>query len=313
MVLRKILNADLNDYFSPIFLDQPNVQQIQLNIRSLLQLYYSTHDIHLNFEYLESLETIEVVIDALISNANKLSDDLAMLHSIALAYFSVVQGGGPFGSVITDDSGQFISAGSNHVTRLNDPTAHGEVHAIRNAIYQNQSLSGAILYTSCMTCPMCYGFAIDHNVSTIKYCSTANDAYNYAGFKDDHLWTMLDSLIRHDLFQPHLFRLTGPLTIVPVRLGDGQDLISLLQSICKTHGFEPLGLRFESDQPVALSLFSYMALRWANVSMPQLIYIQPFKAKIHFDHYEYFSFLASHVLSFYRLIPTDSVYGQQYK
>lgn len=311
MALRKILNADLKDSFYPIFLQQPNAHQLQSNIRSLLQLYYSNHDINLNFQYLESLETIEAVIDILISDSNTLSDDLAMLHSIALAYFSVVQGGGPFGSIITDDSGQFISAGSNHVTRLNDPTAHGEVHAIRNAIDQNQSLTGSILYTSCMTCPMCYGFAIEHNISTIKYCSTANDAFNYAGFKDDHLWRMLDSLIREDLQQPYLFRVTDSLTIVPAI--NGQNLISLLQSICKTHGFEPSGLSLKSDQPIALSLFTYMALRWANASMPQHIYIQPFHLNIQFNHYDYFSFLANHVLCFFRLNTTDSAYGQQGK
>ena len=78
-----------------------------------------------------------------------------MKRAIELSIESVNNGGGPFGCVIVKDE-KIISEGSNKVTSSNDPTAHGEIVAIREAcksIY-NFSLNGCELYSTCEPCPM---------------------------------------------------------------------------------------------------------------------------------------------------------------
>ena len=79
-----------------------------------------------------------------------------MSRAIELSIESVNKGGWPFGSVIVKDN-KIISEGINKVTSTNDPTAHGEIVAIRNSckILNNFSLKGCDIYTSCEPCPMC--------------------------------------------------------------------------------------------------------------------------------------------------------------
>src|SRR6202012_5642823 len=80
-------------------------------------------------------------------------------RAIALATENVTSGrGGPFGSVIVRD-GSIVATGTNLVTVANDPTAHAEVVAIRNACAALASfrLDGCQIYTSCEPCPMCLG------------------------------------------------------------------------------------------------------------------------------------------------------------
>ena len=79
-----------------------------------------------------------------------------MSRAIELSIENIHKGGGPFGSVIVKDN-KIISEGFNKVTTTNDPTAHGEIVAIRNAckILKNFDLNGCDLYTSCEPCPMC--------------------------------------------------------------------------------------------------------------------------------------------------------------
>lgn len=90
-----------------------------------------------------------------------------MRLAIRLATESVKKGGGPFGAVIVKN-GEIISASSNRVTLDNDPTAHAEVCAIREACKKLNTfdLSGCVLYASCEPCPMClasmYWAHIDH-------------------------------------------------------------------------------------------------------------------------------------------------------
>ncbi len=82
-----------------------------------------------------------------------------MREAIRLATENVSSGlGGPFGAVIVKD-GQIIATGVNKVTSSNDPTAHAEVVAIREACHKLQSfqLAGCEVYTSCEPCPMCLG------------------------------------------------------------------------------------------------------------------------------------------------------------
>ena len=74
--------------------------------------------------------------------------------------------GGPFGAVVVDKKGNIIATGNNQVLKNNDPTAHAEVMAIRNACAKlnTYDLSEYILYTSCEPCPMCLSAIIWSNI-----------------------------------------------------------------------------------------------------------------------------------------------------
>lgn len=100
--------------------------------------------------------------------------------------------GGPFGAVITDKNGNIISKGNNQVLKNNDPTAHAEVVAIRNACKKlnTYDLSEYILYTSCEPCPMCLSAIIWSNIKEVYYACTKNDATEI-GFRDDMIYEYL--------------------------------------------------------------------------------------------------------------------------
>ena len=100
--------------------------------------------------------------------------------------------GGPFGAVITDKDGNIISAANNQVLKNNDPTAHAEIVAIRNACekLQTYDLSNYILYTSCEPCPMCLSAIIWANIKTVYYGCTKEDA-GEIGFRDDIIYDYL--------------------------------------------------------------------------------------------------------------------------
>lgn len=100
--------------------------------------------------------------------------------------------GGPFGAVITDKAGNIIASGNNQVLKNNDPTAHAEVMAIRNACKKlnTYDLSNYILYTSCEPCPMCLSAIIWSNIKEIYYACTREDAANI-GFRDDLIYEYL--------------------------------------------------------------------------------------------------------------------------
>ena len=100
--------------------------------------------------------------------------------------------GGPFGAVIVDSNGNIISNGNNKVLKNNDPTAHAEIVAIREACKKlnTYDLKDYILYTSCEPCPMCLSAAIWANIKTIYYGCTKEDA-NSIGFRDDIIYDYL--------------------------------------------------------------------------------------------------------------------------
>ena len=112
------------------------------------------------------------------------------LHrAIELAVQNVVSGkGGPFGAVIVRD-GKIIGEGANSVTSTNDPTAHGEVNAMRAAAKAlgTFTLAGCELYTSCEPCPMCLAAAYWARLDAIFYGASAADAAR-AGFDDAFLY-----------------------------------------------------------------------------------------------------------------------------
>ena len=96
--------------------------------------------------------------------------------------------GGPFGACVVKN-GEIIGVGSNHVLCDNDPTAHAEIVAIRNACktLETYDLSDCELYTSCYPCPMCLSAIIWANIRKVYYGNTKEDAANI-GFRDDSIY-----------------------------------------------------------------------------------------------------------------------------
>ena len=112
-----------------------------------------------------------------------------MQRAIALATENVTSGrGGPFGAVIVRD-GEIVATGANLVTATNDPTAHGEIVAIRNAcmMLASYQLTGCHIYTSCEPCPMCLAAIYWARCEAIFYGNCAADAAA-AGFDDAFLY-----------------------------------------------------------------------------------------------------------------------------
>jgi len=100
-----------------------------------------------------------------------------MKRAIELSIESVNKGGGPFGCVIVKDR-KIVSEGSNKVTSTNDPTAHGEIVAIREACKKlnNFNLNGYELYSTCEPCPMCLSAIYWARIDKIYYANTRKDA-----------------------------------------------------------------------------------------------------------------------------------------
>jgi tRNA(Arg) A34 adenosine deaminase TadA len=92
--------------------------------------------------------------------------------------------GGPFGAVVVRD-GEIVGRGWNRVTSTNDPTAHAEIVAIRDACSRLStfSLTGCEIYTSCEPCPMCLAAIYWARLDRIYYAATCEDA-TAAGFDD---------------------------------------------------------------------------------------------------------------------------------
>jgi len=105
--------------------------------------------------------------------------------AVDISEYSVDHGSSPFGCVIVDRDGKIVGEGHNHVVLDNDPTAHGEVVAIRNACKNlgTFDLSGCILYTSCEPCPMCLNACKWANIAEVYYAADRYDAENI-GFRD---------------------------------------------------------------------------------------------------------------------------------
>jgi tRNA(Arg) A34 adenosine deaminase TadA len=122
------------------------------------------------------------------------NDKTFLRRAIEIASEGILSGSGPFGAVIVKD-GEIISEASNRVVLSNDPTAHAEILAIRQAasVLQNHDLKGCTLYTSCEPCPMCLGAIYWSGVQKVVYSSDRTDA-EAAGFSDKLIYNeiMLD-------------------------------------------------------------------------------------------------------------------------
>lgn len=116
-----------------------------------------------------------------------------MQEAISLSLTSVRSGkGGPFGAVIVKD-GAIIARAHNQVTSTNDPTAHAEIVAIRQAcqVLNDFQLTGCELYTSCEPCPMCLGAIYWARLDRVYYGNTKADAASI-GFDDQFIYEELD-------------------------------------------------------------------------------------------------------------------------
>lgn len=105
--------------------------------------------------------------------------------------------GGPFGACVVKN-GVIIGRGKNQVLSSNDPTAHAEVMAIRDACKNISSydLSECELYTSCYPCPMCLSAIIWSNIKKVYYGNTKEDAKNI-GFRDDFIYEYINNLTKN--------------------------------------------------------------------------------------------------------------------
>ena len=111
-----------------------------------------------------------------------------MQAAIDEAIQNIKKGGGPFGAVIVKDE-EIISCCGNRVTQDNDPTAHAEVLAIREATKKlgTWDLSDCVIYSSCEPCPMCLGAIYWAHIPVIYYGANREDAKN-AGFDDSFIY-----------------------------------------------------------------------------------------------------------------------------
>jgi len=114
--------------------------------------------------------------------------DIFIREAISLAENSIDDGGGPFGAVIVKD-GVVVGRGNNVVTLSNDPTAHAEIVAIRDACSRlgTFDLSGCEIYSSCEPCPMCLGAIYWARLGEVFYSATREDA-NSVGFDDSFIY-----------------------------------------------------------------------------------------------------------------------------
>jgi len=100
--------------------------------------------------------------------------------------------GGPFGAVVVKN-GEIVGRGNNKVTSSNDPTAHAEVTAIRDACKNLNTfqLDGCVIYTSCEPCPMCLGAIYWARPDKVYFACTKKDAAD-AGFDDDFIYREIE-------------------------------------------------------------------------------------------------------------------------
>lgn len=117
-----------------------------------------------------------------------MNDEKYLREAIAMAAANVKNGGGPFGALIVRND-EVIGRGVNHVAYDNDPTAHAEVMAIRDACknINDFRLDGCVIYTSCQPCPMCLGAIYWAHLDRIVFAASKSDAAK-AGFDDSFIY-----------------------------------------------------------------------------------------------------------------------------
>ena len=126
-----------------------------------------------------------------------------MMRAIELSIESAKTKGGPFGSVIVKDN-KIIAEGSNQVTINNDPTAHGEIVAIRSACQKLNTfnLSGCDLYSSCEPCPMCLSAIYWSRIENVFYANTRIDAKKI-DFDDSFIYSEINKDLENRKIKMH--------------------------------------------------------------------------------------------------------------
>jgi guanine deaminase len=109
-------------------------------------------------------------------------------EAIRVASENVARGGGPFGAIVVRE-GEIVARAANRVTASNDPTAHAEVEAIREAcrVLETFQLEDCEIYTSSEPCPMCLG-AVYWARPKAVYFANGREVALAAGFDDDHIY-----------------------------------------------------------------------------------------------------------------------------
>lgn len=116
-----------------------------------------------------------------------------MAQAVQIALENVLSShGGPFGAIVVKD-GEIVGTGRNEVTATNDPTAHAEVQAIREACRNlgTFQLTECDLYTSCEPCPMCLGAIYWARPRTVYFACTKEDAAR-VGFDDQFIYEQIE-------------------------------------------------------------------------------------------------------------------------
>ena len=129
--------------------------------------------------------------------------NLYMMRAIELSIESAKSKGGPFGCVIVKNN-KIIAEGSNKVTMNNDPTAHGEIVAIREACKKLNTfnLSGCDLYSSCEPCPMCLSAIYWSRIENIFYANTRTDAKSI-DFDDSFIYSEINKDLENRKIKMH--------------------------------------------------------------------------------------------------------------
>ncbi len=127
----------------------------------------------------------------MIEDSGHLEQAPFMRRAIELSRLSIADGGGPFGAVVVSN-GAIVGEGWNRVTGSNDPTAHAEIVAIRDACSHlgTFALEGAVLYASCEPCPMCLAAIYWARIERVVYSNTTADAAAI-GFDDAFLYEQM--------------------------------------------------------------------------------------------------------------------------
>lgn len=126
------------------------------------------------------------------TNLLKMNREEFMERAVSLARRGMLRGdGGPFGAVVVRD-GQVIGEGWNQVLSTNDPTAHGEICAIRDACARlgTFSLAGCEIHTTGQPCPMCFGAILWARIEVVYYGFRVEDAAE-VGFDDREFFTQI--------------------------------------------------------------------------------------------------------------------------
>ncbi len=148
------------------------------------------------------------------SDDTNAADRAFMRRAVELSRANIGDGlGGPFAAVVVMD-GKIVGEGCNHVARSNDPTAHAEISAIRDACKRlgTFSLSGAVMYATCEPCPMCLAAIYWSRISKVYFANTTEEAAAI-GFDD--------AVLYEQLALPAEER---ALEIVPLRFDEARDV-----------------------------------------------------------------------------------------